>query len=857
MNNSRLVRALADLAEQHELSPACVRDLTRILALEDSASAVPTVSAASGVAAPPRPPELQGYESSELLGVGGMGEVWRVYDPSLNRHLALKSLRPHLCTDPILEARFLGEARLTAQLQHPGVIPVHTTGALADGRRYFTMKEVSGRNLREIIRELHRRSQKGRWSTTADGWSLNRLLATFYQVCQTLAYAHQRGVIHRDIKPSNVMMGAFGEVYVMDWGLARVDGKDGQRPSRSDREEDSELTVWGEVPGTPAYMSPEQIVGDTSAIGPASDVYALGALLYEILSGQPPYGRGRPQDIIRLAKAGPPPPPGRADPDRPSLPIPDGLEAVCMQALSRDPQERFSDAGVLAQEIGAWLDGARRREQAQALVITADVLHAQARQRREDAVTLRAEAAAILATVKPYEAVEGKRPGWEKQDAADSLDQTAQREEVEVVQTLRAALYQDPEHTEAHERLALHYAAAHRKAEAEQDTRRAQALEILLRDHDRGAHRAYLRGDGRLSLVTDPPGATARLYRYERWQRRQVASFIRELGPTPLRDIVLPRGSYMLTLQAPGRVQVRYPVCIGREQVWDGVRPGETDAHPIALPPAGALGQDDVYVPAGWFLSGADPAAGASLPRRWLWCAGFVMKRFPVTNAEYIAFLNDLVAWGKEAEALRWAPRERSGASGGPGALIYGRDAAGRFILVPDTDGDQWEADWPVLKVGWDGAGAYARWRSIKTGESWRLPGEFEWEKAARGVDGRFYPWGDFLDPTFCCMQDSHPPQRRLPSAVSGFPLDVSPYGVRGMGGNARDWCLDPWRPEGARVSDGSLAPPPISAGQIERRVCRGGAWWQRAEHARIAARVGVRASLRDVGISFRLVRSM
>lgn len=834
-----------------------MRELSEILESETADSALPTMFTVQEVSSRPRPPLVEGYESGELLGVGGMGEVWRVYDPSLSRHLALKSLRPHLTTDPILEARFLGEARLTAQLQHPGIVPVHTTGELADGRRYFTMKEVSGRNLREIIRELHFCSTARQWVTTSDGWNLSRVMVAFNQVCQTVAYAHQRGVLHRDLKPANVMMGEFGEVYVMDWGLARVDGTFELSPAKGAPSEDSTLTVWGEVPGTPAYMSPEQIVGDIDAIGPASDVYALGAMLYEILSGRPPYGRGRPEDIIRLSRAGPPHPPSQCSPAQPSPPIPGDLEELCMQALSGDPRSRFPNAGALSREIAAWLDGARRQEQARALVIAADLKLAEATRHREEGITLRAEADAILAAVPIHESVDRKLPGWEKQDAAESLERSAARDELEGIQTLRAALYQSPDFADAHDRLSRHYAEAHRAAEDAGDSSTAESLEVLLRAHSRGGYAGYLEGNGSLSLVTDPPGAIVRLYRYDRQQRRQVTTFIRMLGTTPLVDVSLPRGSYLLTLQATGRETVRYPVRIDREAHWDGIRPGATAAAPIVLPQASALSGNDVYIPAGWFRSGGDGIAPFSLPRRRLWCDSFVIRRYPVTNTEYLEFLNTLLSWGKEAEALRWGPRERAGASGVPGALIYGRDAAGQFILVPDTDGDRWEPDWPVLKVGWDGAMAFARWWSVKTGQHWRLPGEFEWEKAARGADGRTYPWGDFLDPTFCCMQDSHPPARRLPARVTDYPLDISPYGVRGMGGNARDWCMDPWRVAGCRISDGALSPPPNSDGEADRRVCRGGAWWQRAEHARIASRVGVAATLRDVGVSFRLVRSL
>ncbi|MEL6343395.1 MAG: SUMF1/EgtB/PvdO family nonheme iron enzyme [Myxococcota bacterium] len=288
--------------------------------------------------------------------------------------------------------------------------------------------------------------------------------------------------------------------------------------------------------------------------------------------------------------------------------------------------------------------------------------------------------------------------------------------------------------------------------------------------------------------------------------------------------------------------------------------PGEDASLPIWLPPLGTISRDEVYVPAGWFLSGGDPQAEAALPLNEVWLDAFIIQRFPVTNRDFIVFLDDLVAAGREDEALEFAPRERAGPSGTTGPLIYGRDENGRFMLPLDADGDQWEPDWPVLKVSFTSARAYAKWLAAREGLPWRLPSELEWEKAARGVDGRWFPWGDYLDPTFCCMQDSHAPGRRLPSSVSAYPLDESPYGVRGMAGNARDWCLDPFSEEGPFVDeDGQVAP--VWDGDWDnieqRRVVRGGAWWQRADQARAANRLGVRAFLRDVGISFRLIRSI
>ena len=173
-----------------------------------------------------------------------------------------------------------------------------------------------------------------------------------------------------------------------------------------------------------------------------------------------------------------------------------------------------------------------------------------------------------------------------------------------------------------------------------------------------------------------------------------------------------------------------------------------------------------------------------------------MMRRFPVTNREYLAFLDDLVAQGREEEALLWVPRERVGTQGQEGPMNYGRDERGRFALVVDADGDAWLPDWPVLNIHFGCAVAFGRWEAARRGRPWRLPGDLEWEKAARGVDGRFFPWGDVLDGAWCCWVDSYA-GRPLPAVVDSFPVDESTFGVRGMGGNVQDWCADLHRRDG------------------------------------------------------------
>jgi serine/threonine-protein kinase len=242
-----------------------------------------------------------------------MGEVRRVLDTSLDRTLAMKIMSTALLTRPEAAASFLAEARQTAQLEHPGIVPVHEIGRLEDGRLFFTMKEVKGRTLPEMLQE---RAQG------ADGILLRRLVDVFHRVCEAVAYAHAKGVVHRDLKPDNVMVGAFGEVLVLDWGIAaRVD---------------QPLEPGGRVPGTPEYMSPEAQQGGGVA-DPRSDVWALGVVLREVLGAAP--GAPVPQDA------------------------PPELAALVSETAG-PPAQRPRDAAALAERVEAWLEGARRRDRA-------------------------------------------------------------------------------------------------------------------------------------------------------------------------------------------------------------------------------------------------------------------------------------------------------------------------------------------------------------------------------------------------------------------------------------------------------------------------------------------------------------
>ncbi len=292
------------------------------------------------------------YEELGVLGKGGMAMVYRVRDRYLRRELALKVLHLWLKGHPQIAKRFVEEAQLTAQLQHPGVVPLYDAGITPDGRPFFTMQINRGRTLGEVIAAVHEVSGGGGGMRTEDGWSLRRLVETHTRVCEAVAYAHELGVAHRDLKPDNILLGEHGEVLVADWGIAKVvELSQRSQVVETLRTDGGSLgTLPGQVSGTPAYMSPEQARGEVDRVGLPTDVYALGAVLFEILCGQPPYGEGKPIQVLQRVLEGPP--------EWPQGGRPPELEAIARRAMSRSPADRPGSASEIAEALAAWLDGA-------------------------------------------------------------------------------------------------------------------------------------------------------------------------------------------------------------------------------------------------------------------------------------------------------------------------------------------------------------------------------------------------------------------------------------------------------------------------------------------------------------------
>jgi serine/threonine-protein kinase len=743
------------------------------------ASAVGTLENDSEV---PRP-DGQGrrYQMLARLGEGGMGEVYLAFDKDLRRHLALKTVRPE--ADKAQIWRFLKEAQVLGQLAHPNIVAVYEMGLTEGEKPYYTMPVVRGETIHTILEAL-----EGSDPAYIRVFSLTRLIQIFLQVTLAVEYAHVKGVVHRDIKPSNVMVGEHGEVMLLDWGVAKLLGE-----AEISTQAKADITQSGFAVGTPTYMAPEQVAGE--AVDARTDVYALGILLYEILTLTPPF-TGKLMEVMSAHLETAPAPPRARAPERE---IPLELERVCLKALQKDAADRHQTARELHEEVQAWLeavsDRARRKALAGELAVKGRIALGQYYSLKESVSRAAARVDGLRSRFRDWQSVEEKAPLFEAEDALSRLRSGLAEGASEVVTALSAALAQDPEHPEARRSLAEFFWDRFRDAERRHDFESRDYFGKLVSSFHDGRYEKELRGEGTFSLESFPAGAKVALYRLEENRLVLEPRNPRELGQTPIAPMPLPMGSYLALVTKEGCRPARYPVFISRNCEWRGA---------LRLFPEASIGEGFVHVPAGPFVVGGDEEVrGWSLPGADVELDDFFIARFPITVREYLDFLEDLARRDRD-EALRRSPRRSP-----DGGFYFHQDEDGR-LLLPEGAPARWHPNFPVASISWHDAVAYCSWRSQRDRRRYRLPTELEWEKAARGVDGRWYPWGNRFDPSLCNVSGALSTGHSL-QTVDSFPSDESVHGVRGMAGNARDWTSTAL---GSETGEGR-----------ELRIVRGGAF--------------------------------
>ncbi|MBK9386061.1 MAG: SUMF1/EgtB/PvdO family nonheme iron enzyme [Planctomycetes bacterium] len=823
---------------------------------------------------------LDRYELCEELGRGGMGAVIRVEDLDLGRSLAMKVILgdPHstsvVSPDSEIFQRFLQEAKIVGQLDHPGVVPIHELGIDANNRPYFTMKLVRGRTA-GLIFDLCR--------ARTDGWTLTRGLEVILKMCDALSFAHEKGVLHRDIKPHNVMVGTFGEVYVMDWGIAKVLGV--HRPPNPDSlangtvshnpaplRPDVQLlagqppspisalpspTLDGAVLGTPSYMSPEQATGRSAAIGPPSDIYAVGAVLYRLLTGRDPYvdpgSDSSPEAVLAAVRQRAPLPIPAIDPS-----IPAELVAICDRAMARNPDRRYASMHAFADDIRAYLE--QRVVQAYRTGAYAE-LRSWVRRHRSMALALCAVALSVLAgtVVSLYYAAEAEERGLAAQTSA-----------------------LEAKNNEAEAKSAL--ADFHRMA----DIQRLRDLELAARDELWPAHPSkianfeewLLHADqliGRLELHRKTlialeetiAGSEVQVPAEITWQRDILKTLVGDL------DIFRTRGSNSTYWSVRRRVDLARALeeksISSRKEKWDEAIRSISDPQEcplyqglrivpqIGLVPLGrnrttglwefwhvqsgsrprwrerdgnaAMDMDTgmvlVLLPGGSFWMGAqgrnqrdpnyDPnALPNEEPIISVALEAFFISRFEMTNSQW----------------LRWTGQNPSG----PHAA---------------------EVTHPVCQVSWDDC------RQVCMEMGLELPTEAQWEYACRAGTSTPY-WSGSGKPALALKGVANIADESIQAAFTQFneryartlvPSDYerglndghvaaapvgslrgNPWGLCDVHGNVGEWCRDvycpyivsPQRGDGQRVTD-----------EMPERVVRGGSWYSAALHVRTAQRSG------------------
>ncbi len=754
------------------------------------------------------------YRIDMLIAEGGEGRVFLATDLELERRVAMKVLRPDLAVHPERVTRFLAEAKRMSALQHPGIPAVHEVGETATGDVYFTMRLVQGKTLRDVYQALQSRDPEAERE-----WTLVRLVQLVQRIAETIDYVHSRGLIHRDLKPENVAVGEFGEVMVLDFGLAKRIDTDPDAVACAS-EEDLHATRVGVVKGTPLYLPPELARGEAHIGDLRTDVFTLGALLYESLALLPPYEGLTYREVLAEARAGAIRPPPVRTPERD---MPRVLVDVAMRALSLHASDRQSTAGEFARELQSYLDGTREQELRAAecvvLLQEARTLAADTHRAESAARELDRRAAALRSTVPPWGSLEEKAPLWEAETRAERAHVQAAELHARAVDVASRCLAGDPSSRETRSLLGDLYHDLLVKAELRGDPVEIAWLRRKVDFYTAGGLDLALRCTGSLDVLVEPDDADVTVSRVAESSRRLTETSAWQLDDTTAEMDALPSGRYVLMARRLGRASARIPLLVGR---------GRTSAVQVALPPEEAVPEGFLWVPAGPFLAGRRPALREET------VGDFAIQRLPVLLREYAQWLEEL--WRVDREAAdQHVPRTPDH---GP-MLVRVESGWG----VPGRDGGPARSvadlpDLPVVGVSRHDARAYAEWLSTVRGCDLRLPTEREWEKAARGTDGRAYPWGDRFDAGFCSMGLSSAGPAHL-RVVGAFPCDESPYGVRDLAGGVRDWCL-------TDAETSTHAAP-----------CRGGAWYSPADDCTVFARWLATAATRDAGIGFRLCHPM
>jgi eukaryotic-like serine/threonine-protein kinase len=730
------------------------------------------------------------FEVFDEIAHGAMGRIDAGWDRHLGRPVAIKMLRSDRAKD-VVKMRFLEEAQVTGQLQHPSIITVYELGKI-NGNVVFVMRRVEGISLKELIYRL----RKGHEELLTQ-YTLNHKLQLFYQLCQAVAYAHDKGVIHRDIKPSNVMIGDFGDVVLLDWGLCKIIGQE-VRSSRSSTERWQ--TMHGQIIGTPAYMAPEQALGMIDQISPATDVYGLGVLLYHFITLSPPFsGKSKREVVRKVLHADLTPPRERA----PHAGITETLEEICLKCLQRDSDSRYSDASELAEDIKALLSNGLENKDSSlshpALIAPAQQLKSMVEQLQAEIAeglfhlqSVQEDLASALDVIYHQDSDEKQHIVYERvefyQREVQSLisqicDQTSHLKYIKSMTNDGSGTHRledshngaTLEYVSLIERVSAVLSSLYENAVLSGASETQARLGYWLETIDPQQREQLRREVGALYIHIRPPSADVQL-----WQCVPDGAVLKKVRPKTLKTSPLllervPAGQYIVSAgHADGQRRVESSLRVHPSVT---TRVSITLYHPEAAPPTFR------HIPSGTFTSGT--RQGKILSSSEIALPDFFISQYPVTCKEYLRFLQALSQFDLE-EARSRAPR-RSGDQQGLWQWSQVHQVSYNVSLG-------WTDEMPVVGISLDDAHRYCQWLGEQDNRAYRLPTETEWEKSARGPDGRVFPWGDIWDARFSAGPEIW--DHYLPPEVGLMSTDQSVYGVSDLIGGVREWTTSVERKE-------------------------------------------------------------
>lgn len=753
------------------------------------------------------------YTIDRLLGKGGMGKVWLAHDHMLNREVALKALRlanPEHKT--LFEQQLRLEAQITGMLEHPSIIPVYDLGTLDEHGLYYTMRVVREESLESRLKRM----RDGEDETP----TLSHLIGIVRTALLALQYAHDHGIIHRDLKPENILVGAYGEVFVIDWGVAKVTARN---HNSSLQRFSPTQTRAGALIGTPHYMAPEQALGENERVDERTDIYAMGVILYEILTLDKVFDAGHVLALLLKITEEQPMPPSQRTAHRH---IPSELEEICLKALQKKQDARYQSAQEMAHDLNMFLEGIKERERHQQLA--QELLEQAARHRKayqhEQRAYIEASTQLIDAqgSIPSWASIEEKEPFWHQEQEVEQMRLTMERHFGEALRYYGQALGYVPGHSIARRGMAELYWQRFLRAEQSGEEANAIYFEGLVRQYNDGQYNTLLAGLATLSVRSQRPDAIYKIYQYEKGLHR-LRAMHQLTSPQPIVNHRLPHGSYLVTIEAPGAIALRVPLLLTRLGIC---------SVDVELLDVNALSADMVVVTEGDFLSGNIQNQSREQCTRN--AHRFAIMRYPVTCRQYVEFLNGLASQGHLDEAHKRCPRVKDDAD----SYFHHDTERGFFIPEEDGEGTAWDPEWPIVLVTYDDAEAYATWRTQEDECVYHIPTAEQFEKAARGVDGRIFVWGNDFDPSFCRMRESER-GRPFPTPIHTYPLDCSPYGVMHLNGNVMEWSST-WDSE-----------------QAKTKIMRGGSYSSSSQGCRLDWPISSPCNFRYSSYGFRLAQAL